>query len=69
MRAEEARTRCEANKAKCLKREYDTIKGIIAHYADQGKRGIHTPTICWPETLEILRKEGYEADDLRITWA
>lgn len=49
--------------------EYDTVKRQIAYFASIGRRGIHSPTICWPETLEILRKEGYEADDTRITWA
>lgn len=69
MTAEQARTAAEANKAQAMKREYDVIKQLITHYSGMGKRGIHTPTICWPETLEKLAEEGYKVGDTTITWA
>lgn len=69
MTADQARTMSEANKDQAMKREYQVIKQLIEHYASMGKRGIHTPTICWPETLAKLEAEGYKIGDTTITWA
>lgn len=56
-------------RTKAADHEYKVIKDCIKYYSGIGKRGIHTPTICWPETLEKLRGEGYDANDSTITWA